>query len=424
EQDHDSDSEYGCAACGTGEEETFDDWLARGASESSAAAVDSTELALGQGADGEGSDFDSGNEGEGEPYSSSAATPSSYGIVTGPRGERTMLVPPQPRSSDLPVPRSGLADTEAAFEAGRANESEEDTQLRAAAADSVALVGQPAGVRADACGGRSDSGTPLADSVATATEPDGEPEGRFDGGPGGGVDGGIDGGSAGRISVDMVGGFARGLEDGFVGGYRNGALSCAEGCDCDDCRKRFADELDMPDLLAESSDDDDEPGGRPRPMRFTSSVRTALRHADDVAVVCPATEVCGNGTAAEETEKDFIIDSGCTASCTGEPRNPLTNFVQRRESISLGNASHRVQSYGRGSLGPLDNVMYAPEMSFSMVSVSALDQLGCFAVFGGGRCVITVPGEGGAIAAAVSDVGEDNTMLTGTLLRKLYHVDR
>jgi hypothetical protein len=135
-------------------------------------------------------------------------------------------------------------------------------------------------------------------------------------------------------------------------------------------------------------------------------------------------EVCGTGYATGEGTKDFIIDTGCTANCSGEPENRLTDFVERRESISLGNANHRVQSYGRGSLGPLTDVMYAPDMSFSMVSVSALDELWCFAVFGGGRCVITVPGEGEAIGAAVRTLSEDDTMLTGTLQRKLYHVDQ
>ncbi|KAJ1413079.1 hypothetical protein B484DRAFT_467690 [Ochromonadaceae sp. CCMP2298] len=103
---------------------------------------------------------------------------------------------------------------------------------------------------------------------------------------------------------------------------------------------------------------------------------------------------------------------GFAGGVGGEPENQLYNFVPRQESISLGNAEHRVQSYGRGSLGPLRDVMYAPGMSFSMVSVSAL----------GGRCVI-VGREKAQGVAALALVLHQEAMITATLSRKQYHVD-
>jgi hypothetical protein len=58
-----------------------------------------------------------------------------------------------------------------------------------------------------------------------------------------------------------------------------------------------------------------------------------------------------------------------------------------------------------------------------MVSVSTLDLLGSFAVFGGGKCVITTPEGGADIAAATRALASDDTLLMATLERKLYNVD-
>ncbi|KAJ1380229.1 hypothetical protein B484DRAFT_462314, partial [Ochromonadaceae sp. CCMP2298] len=66
--------------------------------------------------------------------------------------------------------------------------------------------------------------------------------------------------------------------------------------------------------------------------------------------------------------------------------------------------------------------MYAPGMSFSMVSVSALDERGCYSVFGGGRCVIVGRDDAQGIAALALDLSQE-AMITATLKRKLYHVD-
>ncbi|KAJ1405909.1 hypothetical protein B484DRAFT_469660, partial [Ochromonadaceae sp. CCMP2298] len=138
-------------------------------------------------------------------------------------------------------------------------------------------------------------------------------------------------------------------------------------CPCDDCKKKvpFEETTDMPDLLAEDSDDDDDPPTFLIPTRAPPRGARVARYVDDISVACPM-EVCGTTAAGGDEDKEFIIDSGCTAHCSGEPQNQLANFVPRQESISLGNAEHRVQSYGRGSLGPLRDVMYAPGMSFSM----------------------------------------------------------
>ncbi|KAJ1421022.1 hypothetical protein B484DRAFT_433365 [Ochromonadaceae sp. CCMP2298] len=196
---------------------------------------------------------------------------------------------------------------------------------------------------------------------------------------------------------------------------------CEANCECSHCRKQPPDDLDMPDLTEYSSDSDDEPDGEPAaPHRPETRVSG---HVDDFIVACPTIETCGMGAAGSECAKEFIVDSGCTGSCSGDPTNRLSDFVEKRESISLGNVAHRVQSYGRGSLGPLRDAMYAPDMSFSIVSVSAQDAVGCYAVFGGGKCFITLPGKGEAIAAAVRDLEAGDTLLTGSLIRKLYHVD-
>jgi hypothetical protein len=196
---------------------------------------------------------------------------------------------------------------------------------------------------------------------------------------------------------------------------------CAEGCDCDGCKKRFLSGDDLPDLTENDSDDEqdggpslldggpampakpllqiswtrhvddemtftvyDEQDGGPslldggpampaKPLFQTSWTR---QHVDDEMTVtvydesdqhesncaCPAVEVCGVGDD-REPDKKSIVDTGCTASCSGSKVNLLKNFVPRSESISLGNSAFRVQSYGRGTLGPLADVMWAPDMS-------------------------------------------------------------
>jgi len=177
----------------------------------------------------------------------------------------------------------------------------------------------------------------------------------------------------------------------------------------------------MPDLLAEDSDTDDDAPALLRPTRAPPRGARVARHVDDISVACPM-EVCGTSAAKGDEDKEFIIDSGCTAHYGGEPQNQLVNFVPRQESISLGNAEHRVHSYGRGLLGPLCDVLYAPGMFFSMVSVSALDERGCYSVFGGGRCVIIGRDYAQGIAALALDLSQE-AMITATLRRKLHHVD-
>ncbi|KAJ1405074.1 hypothetical protein B484DRAFT_469847, partial [Ochromonadaceae sp. CCMP2298] len=209
----------------------------------------------------------------------------------------------------------------------------------------------------------------------------------------------------------------------FRGAGDNGQIlgnvpsECETGCRCGKCRKRFLDSIDVPDLPRERDPDDgsDDPTARRLGARALGS---ELPHR-----ACPATEECGSARTSEEQGKDFIVDSGCTAHCSGQSENELEGFVSRSESISLGNAEHRVESFGRGDLGPLTKVMWAPGMSFSMVSVSALDTLGSYAVFGGGKCVITQPSASAAIAAAMGELEPEGTLLTATLRRRLYHVD-
>ncbi|KAJ1420608.1 hypothetical protein B484DRAFT_433484, partial [Ochromonadaceae sp. CCMP2298] len=135
----------------------------------------------------------------------------------------------------------------------------------------------------------------------------------------------------------------------------------------------------------------------------------------------PAVECSAAGIT--EPDKAFIVDSGCSGHSNGDSTNRLEHFVEKPESISLGNAEYRVASHGRGNLGPLSNVMWAPAMSYSMVSVSALDVTGSLSIFGEGRCIITVPGAGEAILRALADLQDEDVLMTATLRRKLYHVD-
>jgi hypothetical protein len=132
----------------------------------------------------------------------------------------------------------------------------------------------------------------------------------------------------------------------FRGAGDNGQIlgnvpsDCETGCRCGKCGKRFLDSIDVPDLARERDPDDgpDDPTARRLGARALGS---ELPHR-----ACPATEECGSAGTSEEQGKDFIVDSGCMAHCSGQSENELKGFVSRSESISLGNAEHRVESFG------------------------------------------------------------------------------
>jgi hypothetical protein len=62
-------------------------------------------------------------------------------------------------------------------------------------------------------------------------------------------------------------------------------------------------------------------------------------------------------------------------------------------------------------------------MSFSLVSVSALDLQGCYTLFGGGKCIIMPHDDSAELAAAMQGTDSSRALITATLRRKLYHVD-
>ncbi|KAJ1396898.1 hypothetical protein B484DRAFT_438753 [Ochromonadaceae sp. CCMP2298] len=77
-----------------------------------------------------------------------------------------------------------------------------------------------------------------------------------------------------------------------------------------------------------------------------------------------------------EERKTTLIDTGFSAHVNADKTNRLTNFRKKTELISFGDTSMKSTSQGRGDLGPLRNVMYAPGMSFNLISVSAMEKLG------------------------------------------------
>ncbi|KAJ1410179.1 hypothetical protein B484DRAFT_468624 [Ochromonadaceae sp. CCMP2298] len=91
--------------------------------------------------------------------------------------------------------------------------------------------------------------------------------------------------------------------------------------------------------------------------------------------------------------------------------------------ISLGDTNKKCESHGRGTHGPLTEVMWAPSMSYSLVSVSQLDRSGHVSVFGGRECVVLHPSVAERLLAEVADIGEDAVVMHGDLRHdRLYHV--
>jgi hypothetical protein len=134
----------------------------------------------------------------------------------------------------------------------------------------------------------------------------------------------------------------------------------------------------------------------------------------------PAVEVCAS---CDEKKKPHIVDSGCSSSVTSDPDAPLTEFQSGVEYISLGNSSFKVKSEGRGTLGILKDVMLAPDMSYSMTSVSALDRGGMGTFFGAGRCLVVNAATRARIEKLIRAQQPGAIVMSATMKRKLYHVD-
>ncbi|KAJ1419359.1 hypothetical protein B484DRAFT_466165, partial [Ochromonadaceae sp. CCMP2298] len=132
----------------------------------------------------------------------------------------------------------------------------------------------------------------------------------------------------------------------------------------------------------------------------------------------PVVETCLSGTSSRVPR---IMDSGCTSHSSGDPVNPLSDFCPGVEYISLGNAQYQVKSEGRGNLGPLRSVMWAPDMSYSMVSVSVLDTDGKLSLFGGGRCIVLSQRVRDMVLALIAE--QPRSAMTASLRNRLYHMD-
>ncbi|KAJ1385254.1 hypothetical protein B484DRAFT_461315, partial [Ochromonadaceae sp. CCMP2298] len=187
-----------------------------------------------------------------------------------------------------------------------------------------------------------------------------------------------------------------------------------------DSEARYADDFGVPDLQDESdseSDDGSDGGQDPTetgesaeyvqsPPGFSSEyvVHYPPGFSEEV-ITCPAMESCL--VSKSGGRKTTLIDTGCSAHVNAEKVNRLTNFKEKTELISLGDTSMKSASQGRGDLGPLRNVMYAPGMSFNLISVSAINKLGYVTVCAGGECCIVNPYAAESIVRAVSALEHD-----------------
>ncbi|KAJ1429694.1 hypothetical protein B484DRAFT_463261 [Ochromonadaceae sp. CCMP2298] len=489
-------------------------------------------------------DSDSNDGSDAEPYSSTAANlsghPLTYGVGTGPQGERTMLVPPPyclsahgTRGVAPPVPGQqgvlggrGTAGWESEA-AGAAHVPSQSSQLvvlsdggttgwesEAAGAAHVPSQSSPlvvlsdggtTGWESEAAGAAHVSSQssqpvapgpddhesdclcddcnkvpPLVDVKPARHADDFNPyhdsgntihvpvSGLFD------SEGGYE---FSQLHVDAVGPIAAREEEHTI------------ECNCNKCKRRFADTSDMPDLVDKESDDDDPSGnenpeggkelGREHevqryvnntvitveshqlppqdrdhsdahhqisgaldhfsiaaplgqqglnPFRGTiasgeSELDSETRYADDFGevITCPTMESCL--VSKSGGRKTTLIDTGCSAHVNAGKVNRLTNFKEKTELISLGDTSMKSASQGRGDLGPLRNVMYAPGMSFNLISVSAMDKLGYVTVCAGGECCIVNPYAAESIVRAVSALEHGAVTIRAVMgPDRLYHV--
>lgn len=117
-----------------------------------------------------------------------------------------------------------------------------------------------------------------------------------------------------------------------------------------------------------------------------------------------------------------LMDSGTMSHCNNDQVNPLEDFQEGDERISLGKKSNKVPALGRGTWGLRKRVMWAPQMSYSLTSTSQLDMDGYYSVFGGGECMVFDP-EAAEEMKMVCERLSDRVRMRAELRGGLYHVD-
>ncbi len=107
----------------------------------------------------------------------------------------------------------------------------------------------------------------------------------------------------------------------------------------------------------------------------------------------------------------FIIDSGASAHML--PAECLLRDVDTSitGSVSLGDTSKKLKIVGAGitAIPMLGLTLLVPELSYGLISISALDGVGCKTLFLGGKVYVFV--------------SSGQLLLTGTLHNKLYFLD-
>jgi hypothetical protein len=150
------------------------------------------------------------------------------------------------------------------------------------------------------------------------------------------------------------------------------------------------------------------------------AAREHVHHTDGEHAIA---QPCGEVAMSAVDVKPYIIDSRATSHCISDPSVKLESFCEKEELISLGNSNAKVLSHGRGKYGALENVMLAPQMSFSMVSPGTLDRdQQCSTILSNGVCTVVDRTKLNEIQNFVKTL-QDNVVLRGTLRDGLYHVD-
>ncbi len=107
----------------------------------------------------------------------------------------------------------------------------------------------------------------------------------------------------------------------------------------------------------------------------------------------------------------FVIDSGASTHMVPYEYVLCDVTTAVRGLVSLGDNNKKLVISGAGhtAIPMLGRVLYVPELSFGLISISALDKVGCKTLFQGGKVFVFV------------NSGE--LLLTGTLVDKLYFLD-
>ena len=132
-----------------------------------------------------------------------------------------------------------------------------------------------------------------------------------------------------------------------------------------------------------------------------------LAHSSNIDLDSVAAEPAGEVNSISPDKEDAethseIMDSGCTCHLTPN-RQDLANYIDIAPRTFRAVNKRSMDAIGKGEMSVtvpngtgdmklrLTDVLYVPQVGYTLVSVGQLDKAGYIVTFGGGKCALVGP---------------------------------